>query len=76
MVDSLKSIPPSLYGSIPAAEPPPGVQPNFSNPVDDGPKLVVAASVFMALTTIVALGRAYTKKFIIGKWTWDDRMPV
>lgn len=76
MAGIISNIPPSLYGSIPAATPPQGVQPNLSYPLNAGPKLVIAASVFTGLAMVFFLSRIYTKFFIVKRWNWDDGMPT
>ncbi len=58
--------------NTPAIQPPPGVEPNFVNPASNRQPLIVVASLFLGLTSIFALTRAYVKTFIIRKYSWDD----
>ena len=66
--------PQELYAlsNTPAIQPPPGVEPNFFNPVNNRQPLIVVASLFLGLTSVFALTRAYVKKFIVRKYSWDD----
>ena len=66
--------PQKLYAlsNTPAIQPPPGVEPNFANPVNNRQPLIVVSSLFLGLTSIFALTRAYVKTFIIRKYSWDD----
>ena len=56
----------------PAIQPPPGVEPNFVNPASNRQPLIVITSLFLGLTSIFALTRAYVKTFINRKYSWDD----
>ena len=66
--------PQELYSlsHTPAIQPPSGVEPNFVNPADNREPLIVGASLFLSLTSVFALTRAYVKTFIIRKYSWDD----
>lgn len=57
---------------LPALTPPPGVIPNFTNPDNRGPTLIVVGAIFLALVVIALTNRAYTKLFIVRKASWDD----
>ena len=72
--NSVNLDPQELYSlsHTPAIQPPPGVEPNFVNPADNREPLIVVASLFLSLTSIFALTRAYVKTFIIRKYSWDD----
>ncbi len=63
--------PPSLHDSAllqqPALTPPPGVIPNFTNPADQGPMLIIVGAVLLALVIIALVTRAYTKFTSSGK---------
>lgn len=57
---------------IPAYPPPPGVTPNFKNPVSLAMPLIVVNVVFISLMAIFVVLRIYTKHFIVCKLWWDD----
>lgn len=56
----------------PALKPPPGVLPNFMNPEEKGPTLVIVGAILMALILIALANRAYTKLCIVQKVSWND----
>lgn len=57
---------------LPALAPPPGVIPNFTNPENRGPTLVIVGAILLGLVVIAMANRAYTKLRIIRKASWDD----
>ena len=62
-----------MLAELPALQPPPGVVPNFVDPVTNAHQLVGVVSVLLALMILFALNRFYTKIWITKKFTWDDR---
>ena len=56
----------------PALAPPPGVVPNFVNPYNQGPILLVIGSILIVLMAVLVSVRAYTKIYIQRKLAWDD----
>ena len=58
--------------SFPAATPPPGVIPNFTNPYSQANVLIIVGSVFVGLMVMFGIARLYVKAFVIRKATWDD----
>ncbi|KAK0516328.1 hypothetical protein JMJ35_000931 [Cladonia borealis] len=72
--DSLNLDPQESYAlsNTPTIQPPPGVEPNFVNPANHGQALIAVASLFLGLTSIFALARAYVKTCIVRKYSWDD----
>ena len=61
-----------ILSHTPAIPPPPGIEPNFINPTSNSQPLIVVTSLFLGLTTLFALNRAYVKTFIVRKFSWDD----
>ena len=57
---------------LPALPAPPGVVPNFTNPKNQGPKLIVVGAVLLAFVVLALANRAYTKLCIVRKTSWDD----
>ena len=57
---------------LPALAPPPGVIPNFTNPKDIGPRLVVLGAILLTFVIIALANRAYTKLCIVRKVSLDD----
>ena len=57
---------------LPALPPPPGVILNFTNPKNQGPKLIVVGAILLTLVVIALVNRAYTKLYIVRKTSWDD----
>lgn len=68
----LAQIPPNMLNSLPALQPPAGVQPNFVNPEDRGYISNSVATVLLCLMVSLFANRVYTKLFIIRKMGWDD----
>ena len=62
----------AALAKTPALAPPPGVVPNFIDPYNQGPILLVIGSILLALMMILVTVRAYTKIFIQRKLSWDD----
>lgn len=57
---------------LPALAPPPGVIPDFVNPEEKGPPLVIFGGILLSLVLIALVNRAYTKLCIVQKVSWDD----
>ena len=70
--DELAQIPPSVLNTLPALQPPAGVQPNFVNPENRGYIQNSVASVLFGLMICLFANRVYTKLFVIRKASWDD----
>ena len=62
-----------VLSKTPAVQPPSGVVPNFETLENNQRPLIVVTSLLLALSSIFMLNRAYTKTFIIRKFSWDDR---
>lgn len=60
--------------NTPAMRPPPGVIPNFDNPVTRNSEMYTGVEVTIAFTTIFILLRFYCKLTVSRLWGWDDRM--
>lgn len=69
----LAEIPPNILNTLPALQPPAGVEPNFVNPEDRGYLLNSVATVLFCLMVCLFGNRVYTKLFIVRKANWDDR---
>ena len=57
---------------LPALAPPPGVIPNFTNPKNIGPRLIILGAVLLTFVIIAIANRAYTKLCIVRKMSLDD----
>ena len=57
---------------LPALTAPPGVVPNFTNPISIGPRLIVSGAILLTFVIVALAGRAYTKLYIIRKVSLDD----
>ena len=57
---------------LPALPAPPGVIPNFANPKNIGPRLIVSGAILLTFVTIALASRAYTKFYIVRKVSLDD----
>ena len=55
-----------------ALQPPPGVTPNFTDPENKGPTLIIVGAILLAFVVILLANRAYTKIHIVQKASWDD----
>ena len=64
----------AALASTPALPPPPGIKPNFADPVGIQDPFIIVTSLFLALTGIFVLCRVYTKAVIARKASWDDCM--
>ena len=71
---NLSDIPPSVLGTLPALQPPAGVESNFVNPDDRGYVCNVTASVLFGFMVGLYANRVYTKLAIVRKASWDDCM--
>ena len=71
-VQQIASLPPSALKSIPAAAPPPGVQPNFGNPDTLVPAVLGVGTAFLALALFCFSLRIYSKLRISRNASWDD----
>ena len=65
-------IPPSVLNTLPALQPPEGVESNFVNPENRGYVQSSVATVLFSLMICLFANRVYTKLFIIRKVSWDD----
>ena len=70
--DELAQIPPSVLNTLPALQPPAGVQPNFVNPENRGYIQTTVASVLFGLMVCLFANRIYTKLVVVRKLSWDD----
>ncbi|MCJ1463139.1 hypothetical protein MMC07_001744 [Pseudocyphellaria aurata] len=68
----IESIPPEILKTIPAGDPPPGIQPNFSDPPTLFPALLGVGIAFLVLAVACFFIRIYTKFAISKRWGWDD----
>ncbi|MCJ1462825.1 hypothetical protein MMC07_001428 [Pseudocyphellaria aurata] len=68
----IESIPPEILKTIPAGDPPPGIQPNFSDPPTLVPALLGVGLAFLVLALVCFIVRIYTKFAISKRWGWDD----
>ena len=57
---------------LPALAPPPGVTPDFTNPKNIGPRLVILGAILLTFVIIALANRAYTKLYIVRKVSLDD----
>ncbi|KAL6713085.1 hypothetical protein ACLMJK_009206 [Lecanora helva] len=58
--------------NMPAGIPPPGVIPNFENPVTRVSMINISAAVCLPLIIIFASFRLYARAFIVRRKSWDD----
>lgn len=72
MSASLANLISAQLALIPAANPLPGVIPNFVGPHSDGPIIFIVGSILVAIMLLLLGVRLYTKLFITRKRTWDD----
>ncbi|KAI9674703.1 MAG: hypothetical protein M1817_001606 [Caeruleum heppii] len=63
----------NAHGSM---NPPPGVVPNFDNPVSKAPRLLAANIVCITLGTVFLIGRLLSRKLISRSLGWDDYTAV
>ena len=66
-------LPPGIdLSKIPSAKPPPGVEPNFIDPVSRAYDLRVACGTITAITMIFVSLRMYGKVFVVRSIGWED----
>ena len=63
---------PTVFKGVPAAKPPPGVVPNYSNPYSDGPTLIIVGSLLLFIMLVCVGARIFTKVKITRRTTPDD----
>lgn len=68
----IESIPPAELKSIPAGQPPPGVEPNFADPTTRVPVVLGVGIAFIVLAIVCFSIRIYTKLAMRKQWKWDD----
>ena len=66
------SIPSAVLMTIPAGQPPSGVQPNFTDPPTQVPVILGVGIAFFILAILCFSIRIYTKLAIAKNWKWDD----
>jgi hypothetical protein len=71
-VSALKALPPQALMQIPGEAPPPGVVPNFANPISNVPLILGLSYFFFAVASICFLLRIWMRVFIVKRWQWDD----
>lgn len=73
----MEQLPPGVpLSQIPALKPPPGVKPNFVDPVSLAPAIIAVNVVFLVLMLIALVMRLYTKGILLRNLWWDDRKTV
>lgn len=65
---------PSVFASIPAIPPPPGIKSNFDNPRTLKSSFVAVNATFLSLMVIVVAIRTYSRGVIARAMGWDDCM--
>lgn len=68
----IESIPLALLKTLPAGQPPQGIQPNFADPPTRVPIILCVCTAFIFLAIICFTVRIYTKLAISKNWKWDD----
>lgn len=64
---------PSLdYSKIPSAAPPPGVIPNFVNPVTNAPMTTIVITILLPLTLLFVSMRVYSNLWVSHKFLKSD----
>lgn len=63
---------PAVFAGVPAAKPPPGVLPNYTNPYSDGPILIIVGSILVFIMLIFVGARIFTKIKITRRSSPDD----
>lgn len=58
--------------NIPVYPPPPGVTPNFVDPVNRAPIFVAFTAICLAIMWPIFLVRLYTKTWVLRSFGWDD----
>lgn len=69
----LAKLPSSILDTLPALQPPAGVESNFANPEDRAYTLNAVITVLFCFMFCFFANRVYTKLFIVRKVGWDDR---
>lgn len=59
--------------TVTAYPPPVGIESNFVNPENRNRPLYVVTSLLLGIMILFIINRAYTKTFIVRKYSWDDR---
>ena len=72
LLDSLTPQELDALSGVPALAPPPGVQSNFVNPQNQSLSFYIVTSILFVAMVIFFSNRAYTKLFIVRKYSWDD----
>ncbi|KAI8949431.1 hypothetical protein F4801DRAFT_401578 [Xylaria longipes] len=60
-----------IPAGAPAAAPPPGVTPNYDDPVSKGPSFVILG-IFVSLSLLSVLIRGFVRFRLTKSWGWDD----
>lgn len=68
----IESIPPAVLKTLPAGQPPPGIEANFADPSTRVPVVLGVGIAFIALAVFCFSIRIYTKLAITKNWKWDD----
>lgn len=68
----IESIPLAVLKTMPAASPPPGIQPNFADPPTRVPVILGVSIAFFVLAIFCFSIRIYTKLAVVKNWKWDD----
>lgn len=68
----IENMPAALLKELPAASPPPGLQPNFSDPPTQVPTILGVGIAFLTLAFLCFSIRIYTKVALVKRWKWDD----
>lgn len=66
------SIPPASLKTLPAGQPPPGIQPNFVDPPTRVPVILGVGIAFLVLAVLCFSIRIYSKLATAKSWKWDD----
>ena len=70
----IESIPLSVLKTLPAGQPPPGIEPNFADPSTRVPVVLGVGIPFSVLALLCYSVRIYTRLAIKKNWKWDDGM--
>ncbi|KAI9668856.1 MAG: hypothetical protein M1831_000926 [Alyxoria varia] len=73
MADAMRSLP---VGEYPAAMPPPGITPNFTDPPTRAPVVIAVSSFCLVLLWPVFVLTMYTKSFVLKNFGWDDAASI
>lgn len=68
----IESIPLTVLKTMPAASPPPGIQPNFADPPTRVPVILGVSIAFFVFAILCFSIRIYTKLAVVKNWKWDD----